>query len=145
MVFTANGKCSWPTSSTTCPSASSASASSPPSCTGGLHTSACADSFFPVPLRLKRFCLQDGGNEPSDAAFPVFHSSRPGAACHRWPKGTSTSFYKITSWLLLIWVCSSGELLTVVLLGVVQNPNMVNTGVALLNIAGILVGSGFLR
>ncbi|CAF97088.1 unnamed protein product, partial [Tetraodon nigroviridis] len=38
-----------------------------------------------------------------------------------------------------------GELLTVALLGVVQNPNMVNTGVALLNIAGILVGSGFLR
>ncbi|CAL8300350.1 unnamed protein product [Merluccius merluccius] len=38
-----------------------------------------------------------------------------------------------------------GELLTVVLLGVVQNPNMVNSGVALLNIAGILVGSGFLR
>lgn len=38
-----------------------------------------------------------------------------------------------------------GELLTVVLLGVVQDPNMVNTGVALLNIAGILVGSGFLR
>lgn len=40
---------------------------------------------------------------------------------------------------------SKGELLTVVLLGVVQDPNMVNTGVALLNIAGILVGSGFLR
>lgn len=39
----------------------------------------------------------------------------------------------------------AGELLTVVLLGVVQDPNMVNTGVALLNIAGILVGSGFLR
>ncbi|XP_077438028.1 ATP-binding cassette sub-family G member 5 [Vanacampus margaritifer] len=39
----------------------------------------------------------------------------------------------------------TGELLTVVLLGVVQDPNMVNTGVALLNIAGILVGSGFLR
>ncbi|XP_038156078.1 ATP-binding cassette sub-family G member 5 [Cyprinodon tularosa] len=38
-----------------------------------------------------------------------------------------------------------GELLTVVLLGVVQDPNMVNSGVALLNIAGILVGSGFLR
>ncbi|KAG8000239.1 ATP-binding cassette sub-family G member 5 [Nibea albiflora] len=38
-----------------------------------------------------------------------------------------------------------GELLTVVLLGVVQDPNMVNTGVALLNIAGIVVGSGFLR
>uniref|UniRef100_A0A7N6C2S3 ABC transporter domain-containing protein n=1 Tax=Anabas testudineus TaxID=64144 RepID=A0A7N6C2S3_ANATE len=38
-----------------------------------------------------------------------------------------------------------GELLTVVLLGVVQDPNMVNTGVALLNIAGIMVGSGFLR
>uniref|UniRef100_A0AAQ6IFX3 ATP-binding cassette sub-family G member 5 n=1 Tax=Anabas testudineus TaxID=64144 RepID=A0AAQ6IFX3_ANATE len=37
------------------------------------------------------------------------------------------------------------ELLTVVLLGVVQDPNMVNTGVALLNIAGIMVGSGFLR
>lgn len=40
---------------------------------------------------------------------------------------------------------TSGELQTVVLLGVVQDPNMVNTGVALLNIAGILVGSGFLR
>lgn len=40
---------------------------------------------------------------------------------------------------------SAGELLTVVLMGVVQDPNMVNTGVALLNIAGILVGSGFLR
>lgn len=40
---------------------------------------------------------------------------------------------------------SPGELLTVVLLGVVQDPNMVNTGVALLNIAGVLVGSGFLR
>ncbi|XP_031164792.1 ATP-binding cassette sub-family G member 5 [Sander lucioperca] len=39
----------------------------------------------------------------------------------------------------------TGELLTVVLLGVVQDPNMVNTGVALLNIAGIMVGSGFLR
>ncbi|XP_040034662.2 ATP-binding cassette sub-family G member 5 [Gasterosteus aculeatus] len=38
-----------------------------------------------------------------------------------------------------------GELLTVVLLGVFHDPNMVNTGVALLNIAGILVGSGFLR
>uniref|UniRef100_A0A3P8UW47 ATP-binding cassette sub-family G member 5 n=1 Tax=Cynoglossus semilaevis TaxID=244447 RepID=A0A3P8UW47_CYNSE len=38
-----------------------------------------------------------------------------------------------------------GEFLTVVLLGVVQDPNMVNTGVALLNIAGIVVGSGFLR
>lgn len=38
-----------------------------------------------------------------------------------------------------------GELLTVALLGVVQNPNMVNTGVALLNIAGILLGSGFFR
>ncbi|KAL2083374.1 hypothetical protein ACEWY4_021147 [Coilia grayii] len=39
----------------------------------------------------------------------------------------------------------TGELLTLVLLGVVQDPNMVNSGVALLNIAGILVGSGFLR
>ena len=38
-----------------------------------------------------------------------------------------------------------GELLTLVLLGVVQNPNMVNSGVALLNVAGIMVGSGFLR
>lgn len=39
----------------------------------------------------------------------------------------------------------TGELLTLVLLGVVQDPNMVNSGVALLNIAGLLVGSGFLR
>uniref|UniRef100_A0A8C4I8K5 ATP-binding cassette sub-family G member 5 n=1 Tax=Dicentrarchus labrax TaxID=13489 RepID=A0A8C4I8K5_DICLA len=54
--------------------------------------------------------------------------------------------------VLDVWICLKshvstvqGELLTVVLLGVVQDPNMVNTGVALLNIAGILVGSGFLR
>ncbi|XP_062852056.1 ATP-binding cassette sub-family G member 5 isoform X2 [Trichomycterus rosablanca] len=39
----------------------------------------------------------------------------------------------------------TGELLTLVLLGVVQDPNMVNSGMALLNIAGIMVGSGFLR
>ncbi|KAG9344567.1 hypothetical protein JZ751_011239, partial [Albula glossodonta] len=38
-----------------------------------------------------------------------------------------------------------GELLTLVLMGVVQDPNMVNTGVALLNVAGLMVGSGFLR
>ncbi|XP_004447364.1 ATP-binding cassette sub-family G member 5 isoform X2 [Dasypus novemcinctus] len=38
-----------------------------------------------------------------------------------------------------------GELLTLVLLGMVQNPNVVNSGVALLSIAGVLVGSGFLR
>ncbi|XP_029449190.1 ATP-binding cassette sub-family G member 5 [Rhinatrema bivittatum] len=38
-----------------------------------------------------------------------------------------------------------GELLTLVLLGVVQNPNIVNSGVALINVAGILVGSGILR
>ncbi|XP_030050473.1 ATP-binding cassette sub-family G member 5 [Microcaecilia unicolor] len=38
-----------------------------------------------------------------------------------------------------------GELLTLVVLGVVQNPNIVNSGVALINIAGILVGSGILR
>lgn len=55
-----------------------------------------------------------------------------------------------TFFLTAVFIClsppiSSGELLTVVLLGVVQNPNMVNTGVALLNIAGIVVGSGFLR
>lgn len=29
------------------------------------------------------FCPQDGGNEPSDTAFPVFYSSRPGAAHYR--------------------------------------------------------------
>lgn len=38
-----------------------------------------------------------------------------------------------------------GELLTLAVLGVVNNPNIVNAGVALLNIAGILVGSGVLR
>ncbi|TKC47423.1 hypothetical protein EI555_009456, partial [Monodon monoceros] len=37
-----------------------------------------------------------------------------------------------------------GEFLTLVLLGVVQNPNVVNSMVALLCIAGVLVGSGFL-
>ncbi|XP_060686872.1 ATP-binding cassette sub-family G member 5 [Hemiscyllium ocellatum] len=38
-----------------------------------------------------------------------------------------------------------GELLTLILLGVVQNPNIVNSAVALINVAGILLGSGFLR
>ncbi|XP_063775882.1 ATP-binding cassette sub-family G member 5 [Pseudophryne corroboree] len=38
-----------------------------------------------------------------------------------------------------------GELLALAVLGVVNNPNIVNAGVALLNIAGILVGSGILR
>lgn len=68
-------------------------------------------------------------------------------------KAAEEIFDQIVSHLffLLPWswvdplVSPSGELLTVVLLGVVQDPNMVNTGVALLNIAGILVGSGFLR
>ncbi|XP_008056299.1 ATP-binding cassette sub-family G member 5 [Carlito syrichta] len=38
-----------------------------------------------------------------------------------------------------------GEFLALVLLGMVQNPNIVNSVVALLCIAGVLVGSGFLR
>ncbi|XP_005390995.1 PREDICTED: ATP-binding cassette sub-family G member 5 [Chinchilla lanigera] len=38
-----------------------------------------------------------------------------------------------------------GECLTLVLLGIVQNPNIVNSIVALLSIAGLLVGSGFVR
>ncbi|KAM8809252.1 ATP-binding cassette sub-family G member 5 [Eudromia elegans] len=38
-----------------------------------------------------------------------------------------------------------GELLTLVLLGVVQNPNIVQSGVALLNSAGVIVGTGLLR
>ncbi|XP_004436764.1 PREDICTED: ATP-binding cassette sub-family G member 5 [Ceratotherium simum simum] len=38
-----------------------------------------------------------------------------------------------------------GEFLNLVLLGMVQNPNVVNSIVALLSIAGVLVGSGFLR
>lgn len=38
-----------------------------------------------------------------------------------------------------------GELLTLAFLGVIQNPNVVNGAVALLNIAGVLVGSGLVR
>ncbi|XP_054839494.1 ATP-binding cassette sub-family G member 5 [Eublepharis macularius] len=38
-----------------------------------------------------------------------------------------------------------GELLTLVFLGVIQNPNVVNGGVGLLNVAGVLVGSGLVR
>ncbi|KAJ6666954.1 hypothetical protein lerEdw1_018956 [Lerista edwardsae] len=38
-----------------------------------------------------------------------------------------------------------GELLTLALLGVVQNPNVVSGAVALLNIAGVLAGSGLVR
>ncbi|XP_014447639.1 ATP-binding cassette sub-family G member 5 isoform X2 [Tupaia chinensis] len=38
-----------------------------------------------------------------------------------------------------------GEFVSLVLLGIVQNPNVVNSIVALLSIAGVLIGSGFLR
>lgn len=38
-----------------------------------------------------------------------------------------------------------GELLTLALFGVVQNPNVVSGAVALLNIAGVLAGSGLVR
>ncbi|XP_005077314.1 ATP-binding cassette sub-family G member 5 [Mesocricetus auratus] len=38
-----------------------------------------------------------------------------------------------------------GEFLTLVLLGMVQNPNIVNSIVALLSISGVLIGSGFIR
>ncbi|XP_028928101.1 ATP-binding cassette sub-family G member 5 [Ornithorhynchus anatinus] len=38
-----------------------------------------------------------------------------------------------------------GELMTVGLLALVRDPNMVNSAVALMNIAGVLVGSGLLR
>lgn len=38
-----------------------------------------------------------------------------------------------------------GEFLTLVLLGIVQNPNIVNSIVALLSISGLLIGSGFIR
>ncbi|XP_006882381.1 PREDICTED: ATP-binding cassette sub-family G member 5 [Elephantulus edwardii] len=38
-----------------------------------------------------------------------------------------------------------GEFLTLVLLGIIQNPNVANSAVALLSIAGVLVGSGFMR
>ncbi|NXC19780.1 ABCG5 protein, partial [Corythaeola cristata] len=37
-----------------------------------------------------------------------------------------------------------GELLTLVMLGVIQNPNIVQSGVVLLNSAGVIVGSGLL-
>ncbi|NXC48619.1 ABCG5 protein, partial [Penelope pileata] len=38
-----------------------------------------------------------------------------------------------------------GELLTLVMLGVVQNPNIVQSGVLLLNSAGVVVGTGLVR
>lgn len=38
-----------------------------------------------------------------------------------------------------------GELLTLVMLGVIQNPNIVQSGVVLLNSAGVVVGAGLVR
>ncbi|NWV41343.1 ABCG5 protein, partial [Grantiella picta] len=38
-----------------------------------------------------------------------------------------------------------GELLTLVILGVVQNPQMIQSGVVLLNSAGVIVGTGLVR
>ena len=64
-------------------------------------------------------------------------------------KEINKNFFYIVCVSVFSWghrlCCVPGEWLTVVLLGVVQNPNMINSGVALLNIAGIVVGSGFLR
>lgn len=38
-----------------------------------------------------------------------------------------------------------GELLTLVVLGVVQNPHIVQSGVVLINSAGVIVGTGLVR
>uniref|UniRef100_A0A8C8CWI6 ABC transporter domain-containing protein n=2 Tax=Oncorhynchus tshawytscha TaxID=74940 RepID=A0A8C8CWI6_ONCTS len=63
-----------------------------------------------------------------------------------WTVGMNPEMWRFLSFSAVILVPHLvGELLTLVLMGVVQDPNMVNTGVALLNVAGIMVGSGFLR
>ncbi|XP_007255828.2 ATP-binding cassette sub-family G member 5 [Astyanax mexicanus] len=63
-----------------------------------------------------------------------------------WTVGMNPEVWRFLCFTAVIMVPHiTGELLTLVLLGVVQDPNMVNSGVALLNIAGIMVGSGFLR
>lgn len=38
-----------------------------------------------------------------------------------------------------------GELLTLVVLGMVQDPNIVQSGIVLLNSAGVIVGTGLVR
>lgn len=38
-----------------------------------------------------------------------------------------------------------GELLTLVILGMVQDPHIVQSGVVLLNSAGVIVGTGLVR
>lgn len=38
-----------------------------------------------------------------------------------------------------------GELLTLVILGIVQDPNLVQSGIVLLNSAGVIVGTGLVR
>lgn len=38
-----------------------------------------------------------------------------------------------------------GELLTLVILGMVQDPNIIQSGVVLLNSAGVIVGTGLVR
>ncbi|KAJ7984999.1 hypothetical protein DPEC_G00360580 [Dallia pectoralis] len=63
-----------------------------------------------------------------------------------WVVGMNSDVWRFLCFSAVILVPHMvGELLTLVLMGVVQDPNMVNTGVALLNVAGVLVGSGFLR
>ncbi|XP_075057074.1 ATP-binding cassette sub-family G member 5 [Mixophyes fleayi] len=63
-----------------------------------------------------------------------------------WTVGLNPEITRFGCFLAVILVPHlMGELLTLAVLGIVNNPNVVNAAVALINIAGILVGSGVLR
>uniref|UniRef100_A0A8B9QEB2 ATP binding cassette subfamily G member 5 n=1 Tax=Apteryx owenii TaxID=8824 RepID=A0A8B9QEB2_APTOW len=63
-----------------------------------------------------------------------------------WTVGLYPDASRFGCFFAVVLACHTvGELLTLVLLGVVQNPNIVQSGVVLLNSAGVIVGTGLLR
>ncbi|KAM4679010.1 ATP-binding cassette sub-family G member 5 [Amazona ochrocephala] len=63
-----------------------------------------------------------------------------------WTVGLSPDAARFGIFFAVVLACHIiGELLTLALLGVVQNPNIVQSGVLLLNSAGVTVGAGLLR
>ncbi|EOB04478.1 ATP-binding cassette sub-family G member 5, partial [Anas platyrhynchos] len=63
-----------------------------------------------------------------------------------WTVGLYPDVFRFGIFFAVVFACHViGELLTLVMLGVVQNPNIVQSGVVLLNSAGVVVGTGLVR
>ncbi|KFP30941.1 ATP-binding cassette sub-family G member 5, partial [Colius striatus] len=63
-----------------------------------------------------------------------------------WTAGLYPELSRFGVFFAVVLACHIiGELLTLVLLGVVQNPNIVQSGVVLINSVGVIVGTGLVR